>query len=251
MRNIVAAFLVMLAGIGGVRAQQSDACEVPGYLLFGDSLSERVTTAVAKDHALKIVVIGTTSSTLPGSDGARDAYPARLEAALRSLLPSVSIDVVAYAKPRQTAEKTVKTFGKILLEEKPKLVIWQTGTFDAMQGVDPKEFLASLTDGIEKLQNRGADVILVNMQYSPRTESVFAIGAYDDNMRWVARERQVPLFDRLAIMRHWNDTGAIDLYAATKDISIAKRVHDCVGRALASLIIDAARLNASESKAPR
>ena len=60
-------------------------------------------------------------------------------------------------------------------------------------------------------------------------------------MRWVARERQVPLFDRLSLMRNWNDTGVIDLYAATKDVAIAKRLHDCIGRALASLIIDAGR----------
>jgi hypothetical protein len=87
------------------------------------------------------------------------------------------------------------------------------------------------------------------MQYSPRTESMIAVGGYADNMRWVAREREVPLFDRMAIMRHWNDTGAIDLYAATKDIGIAKKVHDCIGRAIASLIIDAAHLEALETKA--
>ena len=251
MRTIVAAFLVILAGVCGGRAQPSDACAVPGYLLFGDSLLERVTAAVAKGRALKIVVFGTTSSTLPGPDGTRDAYPAQLEVALRHLLPSVSVEVVSRAKPRQLAEKMAKTFDKLLLDEKPILVIWQTGTFDAMQGVDPKEFLVSISDGVEKLQAAGADVILLNMQYSPRTELMLAIGAYADNMRWVARERQVPLFDRLVIMRHWNDTGAIDLYAATKDIAIAKRLHDCIGRALASLIIDAARLKAMDNKAPQ
>jgi hypothetical protein len=87
------------------------------------------------------------------------------------------------------------------------------------------------------------------MQYSPRTESVLAFGAHADSLRWVARAREVPLFDRLAIMRHWNETGAIDLYAATKDVSMAKRVHDCIGRALATLIIDAAHLEALEKKA--
>ena len=86
------------------------------------------------------------------------------------------------------------------------------------------------------------------MQYSPRTESMLALGAYLDNMRWVAREREVPLFDRNAIMRHWNDVGTFDLYAATKDVGTAKRVHDCVGRALATLIIDSAHLEALEAK---
>ena len=88
------------------------------------------------------------------------------------------------------------------------------------------------SDGVEKLQEGGADVVLMNMQYSPRTESIVAIGAYADGMRWVAREREVPVFDRLAIMRHWYDAGQFDLYTATKDMKMAKSVHDCLGRAL-------------------
>ena len=53
----------------------------------------------------------------------------------------------------------------------------------------------------------------------------------------------------LSIMRHWSDTGAFDLYAAGKDNVLAHRVHDCIGRGIASMIIDAAHLRASEDKA--
>ena len=249
MRTVIAALLLVLACICGARAQQSESCAAP--IVLGDFPLERVSYAVAKGRPLKIVVYGTTSSTLAGSEGARDAYPWRLEAALNRLIPGTPVEVVSRAKPRQTADKMVKTFDRTLADEKPTLVIWQTGTFDAMQGINPGEFLLSLTGGVEKMKKAGVDVILVNMQYNPRTELMVANEAYADNMRWVARERQVPLFDRLSLMRTWNDTGVIDLYAASKDITIAKRLHDCIGRALASLIIDAGRLNALESKSPR
>jgi hypothetical protein len=250
MRTVIATVLMILTGVCCAQAEPTDACAAPGYLVLGDNLLQRVWAAVGKRNALKIVVFGTTSSTLPGSDAA-DAYPAKLEATLRRLLPGVTVDVVSQAKPRQTAEKMVKSFEKYLREEKPDLAIWQTGTFDAMQGVDQREFLASLTDGVEKLNTAGVDVILMNMQYNPRTENIFGTEPYAENMRWVARERQVPLFDRFAIMRSWNESGAIDLYAVTKDIAIAKRLHDCIGRALASLIIDAGRLKAIENKTQR
>ena len=251
MRTLIAGALAALIGIAAVRAEPSDVCAMPNYLLFGDVLLERVTAAAEKSHQLKIVVFGTTSSTLPGPNGAREAYPARLEAALGAQLPGLKIKVISHARPRQPAAKMLETFDKVLQDEKPNLVIWQTGTFDAMQGIDPKEFLATITDGVEKLKDAGVDVILVNMQYNPRTESMIALDAYAENMRWVARERHVPLFDRLSIMRYWNDSGAIDLYAATKDMTVAKRVHDCIGRALATLIIDAGRLNAPERKTAR
>ena len=55
---------------------------MPGYLLFGDSLLERVTAHAKKEKKLNIVVLGGASSTLPGPDGATFAFPARLEAAL-------------------------------------------------------------------------------------------------------------------------------------------------------------------------
>ena len=249
MKTLFAVLFLAAAGAITANAQQQDPCAVPGYLLFGDSALERVSAAVQKTKELKIAVVGTASSVLPGADGADNAYPARLEAALSRRLPGVKTTVVAYAKPRQTAGEMSKILQKLLLEEKPTLVIWQTGTFDALRGVDLEEFRANLASGVERLQGGGADVILMNMQYSPRTESMIALGGYADNMRWVAREREVPLFDRLAIMRHWNDSGSLDLYAATRDVALAKRAHDCIGRALASMIIDAAQLESLESKA--
>ena len=249
MKTLFAVLFLAAAGAVTANAQQQDPCAVPGYLLFGDSALERVSAAVQKTKEMKIAVVGTASSVLPGADGADNAYPARLEAALSRRLPGVKTTVVAYAKPRQTAGEMSKILQKLLLEEKPTLVIWQTGTFDALRGIDLEEFRANLASGVERLQGGGADVILMNMQYSPRTESMIALGGYADNMRWVAREREVPLFDRLAIMRHWNDSGSLDLYAATRDVALAKRAHDCIGRALASMIIDAAQLESLESKA--
>ncbi len=62
-------------------------------------------------------------------------------------------------------------------------------------------------------------------------------------MRVVSRDREVPLFDRREIMRYWNDNGNFDLNLATKDVATAYQVHDCLGRALASLAVEAANLD--------
>jgi hypothetical protein len=233
------------------RGEPADVCAVPSYLLFGDSLLNRVSAAVTKDKELKIVALGGVSSTLPGPDGASFAYPARLEAALTRRLPGVKVTVTAVTKPRQTAEQMSDSIDQLLLDQKPSLVVWQTGTYDAVHGTDPEDFRASVADGVEKIQEGGADVVLVNMQYSPRTESIVAVSAYADGIRWVSREREVPVFDRLAIMRHWYDAGQFDLYKATKDMKMAKSVHDCLGRALGSTIIDAAHLEARQEVAPQ
>jgi ABC-type amino acid transport substrate-binding protein len=246
-----AAALAIVLCAATAQAQPAGPCAVPGYLLFGDSKLERVAAAVMKDKTLRIAVLGGASSTLPGQDGAQFAYPARLEAALSRRLPGVKVSVQVELRSRQSAEEMADSVDKLLVDDKPNLVIWQTGTYEAIRGTDPEEFRAAVSDGVEKLQAGGADVVLMNMQYSPRTESVVAVGVYADAIRWVAREREVPVYDRLAIMRHWYDAGQFDLYAATKDMKTAKAVHDCIGRTLASSIIGAAHLESHEGHAPR
>ncbi len=226
----------------------AEPCDIPGYLLLGNNELKHVAEAVQKEKKLTIAVVGTGSSILAGPDGPRSAYPARLEAVLKQKLPSVVVKVVSLVRTRMTTEDLARGMEKMLVDEKPDLVIWQTGTLDAIRRIDPDEFRAALEDGVETLHKGGADVILMNMQYSPRTDIMVPLGPYADNMRVVAQQHEIPLFDRLAIMRHWSDTGAFDLYAAGKDNVLAQRVHDCIGRGIASMIVDAAHLH-PESKA--
>lgn len=240
--------LVAIACIGPASAAEPDACALPESLLPSDNPLPRVKEAIAKNRELRVSVVGTASSAIPG-EGAASAYPARLETALRERLPGVKVTVSVHAKPRQSAAEMVRSLQKILVDDKPSLVVWQTGTYDAVRGLDPEEFRIALEEGVELVHTGGADIVLMNMQYSPRTESMIAIGNYVDNFRWVSREREVPVFDRLAIMRHWSEHGVFDLYVANKDMATARRVHDCLGRALATLIVDSAHLGAQPPKA--
>jgi len=249
MKTPIAAIFAATLTYGAALAAERQACEIPGYLLFGTNELKHVAEVAKNDHRLTIAVIGTGSSALAGPDGPKSAYPARLEAALQQRLPSVAVKVVTLVRTRLSTEDLAKGMGKLLIDEKPDLVIWQTGTIDAMRRVEPDDFRTALEEGVETLLKGGADVILMNMQYSPRTDIMVALGPYADNMRVVAQQHEIPLFDRLAIMRHWSDTGAFDLYAAGKDNVLAHRVHDCIGRGIAALIIDAAHLRGLEVKA--
>ena len=249
MRTLTAAVFAVVLLAAAASAAERQACEIPGYLLFGNNELKHVTEAVKTAKRLTIAVVGTGSSALAGPDGPPSAYPARLEAALKQRLPSIAVKVVTLVRSRLSAEDLAKGMGKLLIDEKPDLVIWQSGTIDAMRRIEPEDFRAALEEGVETLQKGGADVILMNMQYSPRTETMIALGPYSDSMRLVAQQHEIPLFDRLAIMRHWSDVGAFDLYAAGKDNVLAHRVHDCIGRGIASMIIDAAHLRGAENKA--
>jgi lysophospholipase L1-like esterase len=242
VRKVFTAVLGVAAYAGGAWAQPSDACVNAEHLVHAQAGLPRVAAALDHGHRLPISVSGTASSVLPGPNGTGKAYPARLEVALSGQLPGVSVKVINAAKQKQTAAEMAAEFDKLLSDEKPVLVIWQTGTVDAIRGIDPDEFRSTLDAGIDKLQAGGADVILMNMQYSPRTESMIAADVYSENMQGVALEREIPLFDRFAVMKEWNDEGTFDLYAATKNPETAEHVHACIGELLADFIVEAVDL---------
>lgn len=237
--------LILLCGYvaaSSARAEEAAAgrCEVPAYLLTTESQLPKVAETVKAGRALEILVIGSRSSTIPSSEGS--AYPARLEALLKEKLPSLAVHVSVELRSKRLAEEAASGFVKLMEEKKPTLVVWQTGTVDAMRAVDPDDFRSAVTEGVAALQEAGADVILMNPQYSPRTETMIAVNPYLDNMRVAAQERDVPLFDRFAIMRHWNDERDFNLFNSFPGLELAKQVHDCLGRALAKFVVDAARL---------
>src|SRR6201987_3887673 len=245
MKTPVAAALAGLSAavlaLAGTVAAEGQRCEVPDYLLFGNNELKHVTEAVKKDRGVTIAVAGPA--------GPLSAYPARLEEALKRRLPSVAVEVVTLVRTRMSAEDLARGMAKLLVDGKPDLVIWQTGTLDAIRRIEPDDFRAALEEGVETLHKGGADVILMNMQYSPRTDIMIALGPYADNMRVVAQQHEIPLFDRLSLLRQWSETGAFHLYAAGKDSVLAHRVHDCIGRSIASMIIDAAHLRSVDPKA--
>jgi hypothetical protein len=240
--------LILLACVvtaAAARAEDAPAsCEVPPYLLASESSLPKVAEAVKSGHSLDILVVGSRSSTINASDGS--AYPGRLQAMLRDKLPTVPVNVSVELQVKKTAGEVAGGLAKLLEAKKPTLVVWQTGTVDAMRSIDPDDFRAAVGEGVAALQNAGADVILMNLQYSPRTETMTSAPPYLDDMRVVAQQHDVPLFDRFAIMRQWNDSGDFDLFSAFHGIELAKRVHDCLGRALSKFVIDAAHLGPAQ-----
>jgi hypothetical protein len=240
----LAGFLAGFVVMAPARAQDaSPSCEVPDYLLATESKLPKVAEAIRSAHLLNILVLGSRSSTISASDG---AYPSRLQVALKEKLPSVAVNVTVEVQARKTAEEIAKSLVSLLEGKKPNLVIWQTGTVDAMRSIDPDDFRSAVDEGVVALQNTGADVVLMNLQYSPRTETMISVPPYIDNMRVVAQEHDIPLFDRFAIMRQWNDHGDFDLFSASPGVELAKRVHDCLGRALSTFVIGAAHLGTAQ-----
>jgi hypothetical protein len=236
---VLAGFLVVVPA----RAEDGPAtCEVPDYLLSSDNALPKVAEAIKAARALNILVVGSRSSTINVSANTSEAaaYPGQMQAALKAKLPSNEVNVSVEIQAKKTAEEVAAGLAKLVESKKPTLVVWQTGTVDAMRSVDPDDFRTAVDEGVVALREAGVDVILVNPQYSPRTESMISASPYLDNMRVVAQDHEVPLFDRFAMMKSWSESGEFDLFTAVHGAELAKRVHNCLGRALSQFIMAAA-----------
>jgi hypothetical protein len=241
-------FFALVAGVllwnGAALAQSTDVCAVSEDLVSTELPLSHVGEAVSQAKRLQIAVVGSASSTLRGASGVQHAYPAQLEAELGRRLAGIAVKVVPHIQ-QGTAADVAATFQRLTAAEKPNLVIWQTGTADVMLGVEPDMFRDALDKGVQALQQSGTDVILMNLQYSPRTDPMMHVGPYADAMRLVAEDRSIPLFNRMAIMKYWNDEGVFDFYSMSNDGTV-ERVHHCIGRLLADLVIGSSKAAASK-----
>src|ERR1700734_1629052 len=147
--SVILALVTTIALIdGAAAAAPTDRCDVPDSFLTSESDLSNVTNEVKARQRLDISVIGTGSPALAGVAGVPYAYPARLEQALQQQLKGITVKVTAHVQPRVSTADMVPGLAKILADDKPSLVIWQTGTSDAINGVAAEDFRTRLDDGV-------------------------------------------------------------------------------------------------------
>lgn len=237
MRRLAALALLMPALLGAP-AHGASRCDVPHELIEDDGEFPATAAAVTRRQPVRIVAIGGASTAGSGASAATASYPMRLQAHLSARLPGHTVTVVNRAMARQTAAEMATQFGEVLAE-RPTLVVWETGTVDAVRGVDLDAFTRTLTDGIARLKAGGADVMLVDPQYSPRTLALINLSPYLEAVHMVADATRIDVFNRFDVMHHWTDQGRFDMTAKPPKLTAEiDAVYDCVGQLLAQIIVE-------------
>lgn len=162
----------------------------------------KLAAALADHKPLHIVALGSSSTKGVGASSPKSCYPVRLQAELQRRFPDSKITVDNLGIGGQLATDMLPRIKKDVLPRKPALVIWQTGVNDAMRHVDLQKFRRTVLAGIDMLQKKGIDVVLLDMQYFPRAEKVPDFARYLVAMRQIAEARKVPIVQRYAIMKH-------------------------------------------------
>jgi acyl-CoA thioesterase-1 len=214
------------------------ACDVPDELMQVDDKLPRLAERLHAKEPVKIVAIGGASTTGLAAGSSDLAYPHRLQETLASWYPSSPITVVNKGVPRQTAQQMLDRFPSDVIAEDPVLVIWETGTTDAVRGVGVDDFATSLQTGIDELKIRGIDIMLVDMQFSHSTATVIDFDRYLKALHRVGDVNDVTVFPRFEMMRYWSEQNVFNFDGIPKDqrASLAAKVYECIAGKLAEAI---------------
>jgi hypothetical protein len=234
---IIVGFAIMAAPVVASRAAEP-VCDVPGELMEVDSKLPHLAERLRAHEPVKIVAIGGASTSGLAAGSADLAYPRRMQQALARSFPGAPITLVNKSVAHQTAAQMLERFASDVFAEDPVLAIWETGTTDAVKGVDIDAFAATLQSGIDALAARGIDVILVDMQFSHKTEAIIDLESYLKAMHRAGDVKDVYVFPRFAMMRYWSEQEIFDLDGVQKGerATLAKNVYHCLGRKLADAI---------------
>jgi lysophospholipase L1-like esterase len=231
-----------VAGIGATplrAAETARQCNAPQELYEDDTKFSALAESFAKKQPVVIVAIGGASTAGPAEG---ESYPHFLEAALRQRHPGASITVINRGIRGQTTEQMADRFAKDVYPSKPNLVVWETGTVDAVRNEDVGAMASALSDGLAALESHGAEVMLMDMQYNPSTVSVINFEPYLAALHQAAELQDVYMFKRFDLMKYWSDAGTFDFINVPKEqrAVLAREFYECLGERLADAIDRAA-----------
>ncbi len=192
--GLILAGAATAAGASELRADT--ACTVAREMrgFAGDLAASR--SLIADGGKLTVVALGSSSTFGVGSSSQDRTYPAILRQELGRLLPGHQIEVVNAGIAGNSAHQMYQRIDDDVLGEEPKLVIWQTGIFDAINDVGIDRFKRILRKGIAKLREAGVDVVLMDQIPLPRMERFPSYPAYVAALHEVAVETGTPVFRR-------------------------------------------------------
>ncbi len=218
-------------------------CAAPADLLEVDTRLPHLAARLRARLPVTIVAIGGASTRGAAAGSPDNAYPHRLQLALARRFPGVRVTVINKGVPRQTAADMLARFPADVIAAKPVLVVWEVGIVDAVRGTELDDFAAALQEGIDQLKKQAIDSLLVDMQFSQKTNAVIDFERYLDTVHRVGDLNEVYVFPRYALMRFWSEQHMFDLNEVSggERFRLAADVYDCIGRRLAEAIGRAAR----------
>lgn len=199
-----------------------------------------VAARLAAGKPVLIVAFGSSSTYGTGATAPEFTYPSRLAAQLRRQYPTADITVLNRGAGGEDAPEMMARLQTAVIDQKPDMVIWQVGTNAVLRNLDPADTAKMVEDGITRIQAAGADLVLVDPQYSPAVNAkAESASRMISLLGKVAELRHVGIFPRFEVMREWheNQSMAFDSFVIADGLHMNDWGYACFAQLLGDNII--------------
>lgn len=243
MRRVAAAFALTLALLAtpAAVATEGAACGAPPDLLQAPPLP--IFAGAVLTGRLRVLAVGSASITSPGVSRESATFAARLRAIIAERRPNLDVEVDVRGGRGLTVPEQWALIETALREARPDLVIWQAGTVEAVRGLPVSDMSDVLTESLNRLDARGIDVVVMDLQFSRFMRANAEVTPYLTALRVAASAGQAALFPRFELMHAWAEDGSVDVERAPRRDRTAAvdRLNDCLAQAMADFLRNGAR----------
>ena len=265
MRVFAACLGLALAPCWAARA--ANPCDAPAAITGNTAALPHVEAVLKPGGTLSVLTVGSatvfspTESLQPGTvtgqalglTGAKTgelpapntaAFPQQMARVLEADIPGLKVSMTVRGGRGMGAGEMLDILRNELRTAHYDLVIWQTGTVEAAHNAPMGAFNQTLSDGAAAVSAAGADLILMDPQYSRFLRANADVNAYIKALQAAASQPGAALFHRFDLMQHWVQAGQIDLEKTPKPARVAtvEQLHACLGQALAEFVAASAHM---------
>jgi lysophospholipase L1-like esterase len=223
-------------------APRQVACTAPAALAHFDHPLLHTMRRLASGQPLTIVAIGSSSTAGARASSPTATYPARLAAELKARFADHDITVFNRGVNGEVTDDMLARFATDVIAAHPQLVLWQVGTNSVLRDNPLTPHSAELRQGIEQLKAAGADVVLIDPQYAPKVLAKSETPAMVDQIALTAKEENVDLFRRFAVMRDWHESQHLsyDVFVSPDQLHMNDWGYACWAKLIGTAIAEAA-----------
>jgi acyl-CoA thioesterase I len=201
-----------------------------------DQPLDHLAAAIKTGASIDVLALGSASTVASGKAG----FPYAMVQALEAALPHATFRLTVQGGRGLTAEELLNDLQAALKRQHFPLVVWQTGTVEAVGGTLPDELQDVLEQGATLVDGQGGNLVLMDPQFSRFLRANTDIDPYE---RAIAAAAELPganLFRRFDLMHSWAEDGTLDLErtATAEQPAAVNLLNRCLGRALARFVLN-------------
>jgi acyl-CoA thioesterase I len=241
MRRLAVLLVLLFASHASVAAPpDAEGCGIAPALVTPTKPLDALKAAIAARRDVGILAVGSGATAGGGSIQAGNAYPIRMLEVLKAALPHSDVTVTVRGGRGLTAVEMLPLVESELKQISPVVVLWQTGTVEAIRAMRADRMRNALRTGLGAIRAAGADLVVIDPQFTRALRANTDREPYEAELQQVGGLPGANLFHRFELTRGWALEGRIDPERAPKETRerVLDRLNACAGEALAHYLLN-------------